>query len=333
MTVTTAPTVPAAEPLRAGAGPVIATRGLSKRYGRRTVVDSLDIEVPAGVVAGFIGPNGAGKTTTLRMLLGLVRPTAGSATVLGVPLRDPAGYLPRVGALIESPAFYPGLSGTANLTVQAVLGGHDRDQIPALLARVELGERGADAYKTYSLGMKQRLAIAAALLGDPDLLILDEPTNGLDPAGIRQMRRLVRSLAAGGPSVLISSHLLTEVQHACDWLIVIDRGRRVFQGRTAQLLDSGATELVLGCEHPADLGRLQGVLARRGLTGVRDAERLRVQLVGPFDTDETSALSRHLAELNRAAAAEGVTLTEITATGASLEDRYAALVTDSEGAS
>src|ERR1039457_5160258 len=225
----------------------VHTWGLTKRYGRRTVVDSLDITVPAGVVAGFVGPNGAGKTTTLRMLLGLVRPSAGGGRVLGAPLTRPASYLHRVGALIESPAFYPNVSGTRNLMVQATLGGLDPARIPALLERVNLAERAAlldlvnwaeparDAYRTYSLCMKQRLAIAAALLGDPALLNLNEPTNGLDPAGIREMRGLVRSLADDGPTVMISSHLLSEVQQVCDWLVVIKEGRRVFQGSTAQL--------------------------------------------------------------------------------------------------
>jgi ABC-2 type transport system ATP-binding protein len=332
MTGIAAPTTTTTDP-RARSEPVIATHGLTKRYGGRTVVDGLDIEVPAGVVAGFVGPNGAGKTTTLRMLLGLVRPTAGSARVLGVPLTRPAGYLPRVGALIESPAFYPGMSGAANLAVQAVAGGHDRRQIPALLARVDLADRGADPYRTYSLGMKQRLAIAAALLGDPDLLILDEPTNGLDPAGIRQMRGLVRSLADDGPSVLISSHLLTEVQQVCDWLIVLDRGRRVFQGATAQLLAAGGEALVLGCEHSADLPRLQALLGRRGLPSARDGNRLRVMLTDVMAADGTAPLATRLADLNRAADADGLTLIELTVTGANLEDRYATLVSDLEGAS
>jgi len=204
--------------------PVVETRGLTKRYGSRTVVDALDMQIPLGVVAGFIGPNGAGKTTTLRMLLGLVRPSAGDGRVFSLPLHSPASYLPRVGALIESPAFYPGLTGQRNLAVQATLGGHPLARVPVVLERVGLADRGGDRYRTYSLGMKQRLGIAGALLGDPSLLILDEPTNGLDPAGIRDMRALVRSLAQDGPTVLISSHLLAEVQQVCDWL-VRDRAR------------------------------------------------------------------------------------------------------------
>ncbi|MCA1692926.1 MAG: ABC transporter ATP-binding protein, partial [Actinobacteria bacterium] len=203
---------------------VIETRGLTKRYGGRTVVDSLDISVPTGVIAGFVGPNGAGKTTTLRMLLGLVRPTDGQGHVLGVPLTEPSGYLARVGALIESPAFYPGLSGERNLAVQTTLSGIEPGRIPVVLDRVGLAHRGADPYRTYSLGMKQRLGIAAALLGEPSLLILDEPTNGLDPAGIREMRELLRSLASYGRTIFVSSHLLAEVEQVCDWLVVIEAG-------------------------------------------------------------------------------------------------------------
>jgi ABC-2 type transport system ATP-binding protein len=307
---------------------VVQTRGLTKRYGRRTVVASLDIDVPAGVVAGFVGPNGAGKTTTLRMLLGLVRPSAGSGRVLGAPLSKPARYLHRVGALIESPAFYPSLSGERNLLVQATLGGLNPAQIPQLLDRVDLSDRGRDAYRTYSLGMKQRLAIAGALLSDPALLILDEPTNGLDPAGIREMRGLIRSLADAGPTVLISSHLLSEVQQVCDWLVVIKEGRRIFQGATAQLLASGGDDLVLGCQHPADLPRLGDLLARRGLAGVRDGGRLRVPIRQLGAIDGASGLADQIAEINKAAMAEGLTLVEVSTTHASLEDRYEILMAE-----
>src|SRR3954464_10166129 len=151
----------------------LSVSGLTKRYGERAVVDHLDIELPSGVVAGFVGPNGAGKTTTMAMLLGLVRPTSGTGTVLGAPITRPAASLHRVGALIESPAFYPSLSGAENLRVLATVAGHDTIPIPALLARVGLAGRAGDRYRSYSLGMKQRLGIAAALLGDPEMLILD----------------------------------------------------------------------------------------------------------------------------------------------------------------
>jgi ABC-2 type transport system ATP-binding protein len=304
--------------------PVVETRGLTKRYGSRTVVDALDMQIPPGVVAGFIGPNGAGKTTTLRMLLGLVRPSAGDGRVFGLPLHSPASYLPRVGALIESPAFYPGLSGQRNLEVQATLGGHPLARVPVVLERVGLADRGGDRYRTYSLGMKQRLGIAGALLGDPTLLILDEPTNGLDPAGIRDMRALVRSLAQDGPTVLISSHLLAEVQQVCDWLVVIEHGRLVFQGPTARLL-AGGDELTLRCEHLADLPRLEGLLTRRGLVARLADDRLHVDLAQANATSGASGLDGLLGEINRAAMAEQVTLVELTITHASLEERYLTL--------
>jgi ABC-2 type transport system ATP-binding protein len=210
--------------------PAVVVRGLTKRYGSRTVVDRLDFEIPAGAVAGLIGPNGAGKTTILRMLLGLVRPDGGTGTVSGQPITTPAAYLPSVGALVEGPAFYPGLSGARNLAVYATLAGIAPSRVPIVLERLGLADRATDAYRTYSLGMRQRLGIAAALLGDPALVVLDEPTNGLDPAGIRDMRGIIRSICADGRTVLVTSHLLTEVQQVCDWLVVISQGQRRFQG-------------------------------------------------------------------------------------------------------
>jgi ABC-2 type transport system ATP-binding protein len=305
----------------------IQTQGLTKRYGKRTVVEALDLSVPTGVIAGFVGPNGSGKTTTLRMLLGLVRPDGGTGQVLGVPLTDPERYLPRVGALIESPAFYPGLSGERNLAVQAVLAGIDQARIPAVLDRVGLAERGGDPYRTYSLGMKQRLGIAAALLGDPALLILDEPTNGLDPSGIREMRQLLRSLAADGRTVFVSSHLLAEIEQVCDWLVIIEQGRRVFEGSTVELLAGGGDTLVLACEHPSDVPRLEALLARRGLPSSRHGDRVWVglgEVVGRGNGrgDVTGVM----AELNRAAMAEQLTLVELAVARTHLEDRYLNLV-------
>jgi ABC-2 type transport system ATP-binding protein len=218
--------------------PAVVVRGLTKRYGARTVVDRLDFEIPTGTVAGLVGPNGAGKTTVLRMLLGLVRPDGGTATVIGKPITTPAAYLPSVGALVEGPAFYPGLSGARNLAVLATLAGIDRSRIPLVLDRLGLSDRATDAYRTYSLGMRQRLGIAAALLGDPALVVLDEPTNGLDPSGIRAMRGIIRSICDDGRTVLVTSHLLHEVQQVCDWLVVIDRGQRRFEG----VVDDGDLE-------------------------------------------------------------------------------------------
>ncbi|MFN2503856.1 MAG: ABC transporter ATP-binding protein [Acidimicrobiales bacterium] len=304
---------------------VIETRGLTKRYGGQTVVDSLDISVPTGVIAGFVGPNGAGKTTTLRMLLGLVRPTDGQGHVLGVPLTEPSGYLARVGALIESPAFYPGLSGVRNLAVQTTLSGIEPGRIPVVLDRVGLAHRGADPYRTYSLGMKQRLGIAAALLGEPSLLILDEPTNGLDPAGIREMRELLRSLASYGRTIFVSSHLLAEVEQVCDWLVVIEAGRRVFQGSTADLMAGGGDRLVVSCEHVDDLPRLEKLLAQRGLHPKRDGDRLWVDVASALGANG-AGLTPVLADINRAAMAEQLTLVELTVAKRHLEDRYLTLI-------
>src|SRR5688500_12157338 len=206
---------------------VIETRALTKRYGDAVVaVDGLDLRVRRGEVYGFLGPNGAGKTTTLRMLLGLVRPTSGQATVLGARPGAPSG-LARVGALVEAPAFYPYLSGRDNLQVLAGHAGVPRARIDAVLAEVALAGRGGDRTATYSLGMKQRLGVAAALLKDPELLILDEPTNGLDPAGMAEMRELIRSLGEGGRTVVLSSHLMGEVEQVSDRVGVIRAGTLV----------------------------------------------------------------------------------------------------------
>ncbi len=199
--------------------PAIRTENLTKTYGTRNAVDGVSLEVPAGVIAGFVGPNGAGKTTTIRMLLSLIRPTTGSVAVLGTPASRPAEYLPRVGALIEGPAFYPGLSARRNLEILATLGGFSTQRVDPLLEQVGLQGRERDAVKTYSLGMRQRLGIAAALLPNPALLILDEPTNGLDPAGILEIRELLRHLKEQGVTILVSSHLLAEVEHIADWII------------------------------------------------------------------------------------------------------------------
>ena len=214
----------------------IAVHELTKRYGHTVAVDGLSFQIPRGGVVGFVGPNGAGKTTTIRVLMGLIRPTSGDAFVLGKPVSHPETYLRRVGALIESPAFYPALSGRRNLHALAILGRHDRARVDTVLAIVGLDERGDDAYGQYSLGMKQRLGIAAALLPDPELLILDEPTNGLDPAGIREIRTLLRAIGDSGKTVFVSSHLLAEVQRMCDRLLVLRKGRLVFTGTVDELL-------------------------------------------------------------------------------------------------
>ncbi|MEO3924589.1 ABC transporter ATP-binding protein [Micromonosporaceae bacterium B7E4] len=221
-------------PSPAGPPHPVQTRGLTKRYGDLVAVDSLDLTVRSGEVYGFLGPNGAGKTSTLRMLLGLVRPTAGTVRLFGRPPGAP-GQLDRVGALIEGPACYPYLSGWDNLRVLARLTGTPPIRIRTVLELVDLADRAGDRYAGYSLGMKQRLGVAAALLKDPRLLILDEPTNGLDPAGMADMRALIRRLAEAGCTVLLSSHLLGEVQQVCDRVGVISRGRLVAESTVAEL--------------------------------------------------------------------------------------------------
>jgi ABC-2 type transport system ATP-binding protein len=214
---------------------VIETQDLSKRYGERILaVDGLALRVRRGEVYGFLGPNGAGKTTTLRMLLGLVRPTSGAALVLGARPGSPPS-LARVGALIETPAFYPFLSGRDNLRVLARYAGAPEARIEPVLEEVDLAARGSDRFGTYSLGMKQRLGIAAALLKDPELLILDEPTNGMDPAGMAEMRTFIRELGRGRRTVLLSSHLMAEVEQIADRVGVISRGKLVGEGTVDEL--------------------------------------------------------------------------------------------------
>jgi ABC-2 type transport system ATP-binding protein len=211
----------------------IKTRGLTKHYGKQPAVVELDLQVPGGVVFGFLGRNGAGKTTTIGMLVGLLRPTGGRAWVLGHDVRrDLRPALQRTGVLLDRPAFYPYLSGRENLWVVAqALGNGAAARIPQMLQTVELTDRAGDRFAAYSAGMKQRLGLAAALLNDPDLLILDEPTTGLDPVGQRDIRELIRRLAdETGKTIFLSSHQLREVEQICDQVAVIDRGRLAAQG-------------------------------------------------------------------------------------------------------
>ena len=223
---------------------VIQTHGLTKRFGRTTAVDDLSMEVRRGRVYGLLGPNGSGKTTTMGMLLGLLRPTAGTFSLFGSTERHEES-LRRVGAIIEAPSFYPYLTGRQNLACfQLMSGGGSPGQLDALLDRVGLAGRGGDKFRTYSLGMKQRLGIAYALLGDPDLVCLDEPTNGLDPAGMIEVRELIRSLGDAGHTVLLSSHLLHEVEQVCDSVTIIAKGRLIAQGDVAELIRSGRREQV-----------------------------------------------------------------------------------------
>lgn len=218
----------------------IQTDSLTKQFKQRVAVDNLSLAVECGEVFGFLGPNGAGKTTTIAMLLGLIQPTSGRAFLLGHDVqRDPAAALQRVGAMIEAPAFYPYLSGRDNLRVLARAAGLPDSRIEAVLATVELADRARDRFRTYSQGMKQRLAIAAALLSAPELIILDEPTNGLDPAGTVEVRELIRALAAGGRTIFLCSHMLHEVEQLCQRVAILKQGRVLAEGSVADLLQRG----------------------------------------------------------------------------------------------
>jgi ABC-2 type transport system ATP-binding protein len=300
----------------------VVTTGLTKRFGDRTVVDQLDLVIPTGSVCGFVGPNGAGKTTTIRMLLGLIRPTSGMGTILDGDLGDPSSYLGRVGALIESPAFYPQLSGVDNLLVLARLGRISPSIVPGVLDRVGLSDRGGDRYQRYSLGMKQRLGIAAALLAEPLLLILDEPTNGLDPAGIVEMRGLVRSLADEGMTVFVSSHLLSEVEHICDHVVMIRNGRNVFQGPVDELRNAHRSELVIRPEDPELLDTLAGVIGGLGL---------QVQIEDSSGSLVVTDAVPRAGELNRAAMEANVTIAHLAEREQSLEEAYFALTGSRSG--
>jgi ABC-2 type transport system ATP-binding protein len=289
----------------------ISLDALTKTYGDRKAVDALTFGVPTGSVCGFIGPNGAGKTTTLRMLLGLIRPSSGTATVLGQTIDDPARYIHRVGAMIEGPAFYPTLSGRRNLQVLAALGGIDDVRVDELLATVSMTRRAADAFKSYSLGMKQRIGIAAALLNDPELLILDEPTNGLDPPGIREVRDLLRSLADAGKTVLVSSHLLDELQHICDHVVIIRTGALIFDGPIDDLVTMQQPDLRAKTARSGDLNTLIDIAERAGYPAtILDGE---IHVAAP---------ASWAGQLNRTAMDEGITLTSLRAVEPRLEDIF-----------
>ncbi|HET9841997.1 MAG TPA: ATP-binding cassette domain-containing protein [Nocardioides sp.] len=274
----------------------VRTRGLTKRFGSQTVVDAIDLEVPEGAVYGFLGPNGSGKTTTIRMLLGLVGPSAGDVELFGAEMpRRAAEVLPTVGSLVEGPAFHPYLSGRSNLQrLDAADRTADprtaRTRVDAALDRVGLLAAAGKRYRAYSLGMRQRLAIAAAMLTPKDLLVLDEPTNGLDPQGTREVRQLVGSLAGDGTTVLVSSHLLSEVEQMCSHLGVMHVGRLVAQGSSAELRGHGVSEATVETEQPGDAAR---VMRELGLTDVRTTRTSATGMIGAVAPEKIVAACVH----------------------------------------
>jgi len=302
--------------------PAIRVERLSKVFGERVAVKELSFEVPQGVVCGFVGPNGAGKTTTIRMLLAMARPTSGRGFVLGQPIEEPTRYLTRVGALIELPAFYPTLSGRRNLQLLAEVGGLETAGVAGALDRVGLASRGGDLYRSYSLGMKQRLGIAAALLPDPDLLVLDEPTNGLDPAGIMEVRALLRELSSEGKTIFVSSHLLSEVEFISDWLVMIKAGGELlFEGPIHEALAHQQGRLIAAGEHAADLRSLLRLVEAIGY----DAEVTDDQLL-------IDAPPEFAAELNRRAMADGLVLAELHYERPNLEEMFLTMTKEDDHA-
>ena len=285
---------------------MIEVDSLSKRFGKTQAVAGLSFRVEPGTITGFLGPNGAGKSTTLRAVLGLVHPDAGAATVLGVPYRQLDRPLHRVGAVLEASEVHPGRSGRNHLRVQAAAAGLPRSRVEEVLSLVELSAAAKRRVKGYSLGMRQRLGLATALLGDPEVLVLDEPANGLDPAGIRWLRDFLRSLAAEGRTILVSSHVLAEVAQTVDRVVIIHRGKLIQQATITEVLAGaqGATR-VRSPEAP----RLRGLLAAAGGT-VTEVDGV------------TLAADLPPERIGEVAAANGIILHELTVESATLEEVF-----------
>ena len=297
---------------------VVETKGLRKHYGETAAVNGVDLRVRRGEVFGFLGPNGSGKTTTLRMLLGLVTPSDGNVTVLGEQ-PGAAGGLARIGAMVETPTFYPFLSGRDNLKVLARHAGVSEGRIGQALETVELSDRARDRFGTYSLGMKQRLGVAAALLKDPELLILDEPTNGLDPAGMAEMRSLIRTLGQGSRTVLLSSHMMGEVEQVCDRVGVIQAGRIIAEGTVDELRGQDRLRIVA---EPLDR-------ARRIVASLPGIERVIAVNGGLLVQGDTRAA----ASINRALVEAEIAVSEVRVERASLEEAFLHLTKESGGQS
>jgi ABC-2 type transport system ATP-binding protein len=297
--------------------PAIETAGLTKRFGERTALDGIDLQVPRGCAFGFLGPNGAGKTTIIRTLLGLTQATSGTMQLLGHPVpAERAQALQRVGAIVEEPRFHMHLTGRENLRiVSAVRGPETLERIDPALARVGLSERAGEKVKSYSMGMRQRLGVARCLLADPLLLILDEPTNGLDPGGIQEFREMIRAMVEQeGRTVFVSSHLLDEVEKTCDAAAIVDRGKIVTQGAIADLAAGGGArnELIVGVD---DADRALGILGASALVAEarRDDEGIRVVLVGEPQT---------AAQVNAALVQAGIGVIRLEPVRHSLEQRF-----------
>ncbi len=290
--------------------PELEVRNLSKRYGKTVAVDDLSFSVDAGQVTGFLGPNGAGKTTTMRALLGLVKPSTGEALVEGRAPAEMTDPLRTIGAALEATAFHPGRSGRNHLRVLAASAGIARPRIEEVLAMVELTGSADRRVKGYSLGMRQRLALAAALLGEPRILILDEPANGLDPQGMRWLRDLLREQAAAGCTVLVSSHLLAEVAQTADELVVIRDGKLVAKASLDEFTTGPASQMRVRCSDPEALA---AALTKQGASIERDGEG--VLLVGKVDGTKIGDL----------AAAGRIAIYELAPLRSSLEERFLAL--------
>jgi ABC-2 type transport system ATP-binding protein len=284
---------------------LIEVSELSKRFGKTQAVAGLSFRVEPGTITGFLGPNGAGKSTTLRSVLGLVHPDAGSATVLGVPYRELDRTLHRVGAVLEASEVHPGRSGRNHLRVHAAVAGLPRSRVEEVLALVELSAAAKRRVKGYSLGMRQRLGLAFALLGDPEVLVLDEPANGLDPAGIRWLRDLLRSLAAEGRTILVSSHVLAEVAQTVDRVVIIHRGRLIQQASIAEVLAGAQGATRVRSPDP----RLADVLASQG------AEVARLD-------DGALAVELSPERVGELAAGNGIVLHELGVERATLEEVF-----------
>jgi ABC-2 type transport system ATP-binding protein len=289
----------------------ISVRDLSKKYDNRLAVSHINFEVPLGTVCGFVGPNGSGKTTTMRMLLGLITPTTGEGHILNEPINHPEKYLSRVGAMIEGPAFYPALSGHENLMVLAKLGGFPTERVQILLEKVGLGDRGKSKYKTYSLGMKQRLGIAAALLPEPKLLMLDEPTNGLDPEGIQEIRALLRDLANEGTTVFVSSHLLSELEIISDHIVMLRKGEVVFAGPIGDLMAKQQPTIIAKSLDHSDLKKIVEIAQATGHHAVIRNDS--VHILAAMDWAP---------ELNKAAFNAGITLAQLAPQLPNLEETF-----------